>query len=297
MRENDKKTASVLIFIILVFIVFMAGLYYSQNKKINTIKENIALAGNSRETLQKQYITLHKDYENIKVENKKIKKSIKKEQENIEIIIKEIKKEKLTEIELRKFQKKLDSMKVVKEKLLHSLDSVFTINQELISQNEQTKEIIKTTKEINLNLESKNKILSEKVEYGKRNFINDITIKGIYNRSEKEFETLLARKVEKIKISFLINKNNQLIDKGQKELFLKLLKPDGTTLSAGEYNEYSIDKKGSSVYYSKKVVLNFDSQSTYNVYWDIKNILVSGSYRLIIFHKNEKIGDIPFILD
>mgnify|MGYP003427070298 CR=1 FL=1 len=128
--------------------------------------------------------------------------------------------------------------------------------------------------------------LSEKVEVGSQLRIGDMVAKG-YNNSGKV--ATKARRTTKIGVSGTLFKNN-LAESGNKLLFVRIIAPNGTVLTASNANQF--DFEGKTIMYTEKKDLEFNNEDVkFEIFFDAsKETLAVGTYQISIFCNGKEIG-------
>lgn len=128
--------------------------------------------------------------------------------------------------------------------------------------------------------------LSEQVRVGSQLRISDIVAKG-YNRSGKV--ATKARRTAKIGVSGTLLKNN-LAESGSKTLFIRIIAPNGTVLTASNVNQF--DFEGKTIMYTEKKELAYDNDDVkFEIFYDASNeMLEVGTYQISIFCGGVEIG-------
>lgn len=154
-----------------------------------------------------------------------------------------------------------------------------------------------TTEKSQLDLEKK--ALAAKVEAGSIIRIDNMNVKGIrYNGSGKEKETSRAGIVDRIKVCFDAM-DNKVVDKGKEIFFLRLIGPDGVTLSvkslgSGEFTNKDINEK--SMYTCSREVDYDNTMQNVCVMWEQDTPFKSGDYTAEIYNKGFLVGTSKFTL-
>lgn len=128
--------------------------------------------------------------------------------------------------------------------------------------------------------------LSEKVEIGSQLRISDISAKG-YNKSGKL--ATKARRTAKIGVAGTLLKNN-LAEAGSKMLFIRIISPNGTVLTASNANQF--DFEGKTIMYTEKKELDYNNEDVkFEIFYDASNeTLEIGTYMISIFCGGKEIG-------
>ncbi len=128
--------------------------------------------------------------------------------------------------------------------------------------------------------------LSQKVEVGSQLRIGDLVSKG-YNKSGKV--ATKARRTSKIGVAGTLLKNN-LAEPGNKVLFVRIIAPNGTVLTANNANQF--DFEGKTIMYTEKKDLEYNNEDAkFEIFFDASNeTLAVGTYQISIFCNGKEIG-------
>jgi len=112
-------------------------------------------------------------------------------------------------------------------------------------------------------------------------------------RNGKEKETTKAKKVNDLRIMFDIDEN-RIADAGTKQLYLRILGPDGNVVSSAAYGSGNITTSaGSQVNYTlvKEVALQKEQPvKDITIDWSQDNDYKKGSYTIEIYNEGYKVG-------
>ena len=128
--------------------------------------------------------------------------------------------------------------------------------------------------------------LSEKVEIGSQLRISDISVKG-YNKNGKV--ATKARRTSKFGVAGTLLKNN-LAESGAKTLFVRILAPNGTVLTATNANQF--DFEGKTIMYTEKKEIHYNNEDfKFEIFYNAENeALAVGTYQVSIFCDGKEIG-------
>ena len=130
----------------------------------------------------------------------------------------------------KELQAKLDELNKLVESYLEKIDQLITENQLLKNQNAELSTEVHDMTEQNKTLTGKvNAAAMIKAEYVKVSPLKKKVIGGDFA------ETSLAKKVDKIKVSFTLLANN-LAETGDKNVHIRIVEPGGKTLGGGTFN-------------------------------------------------------------
>ena len=135
----------------------------------------------------------------------------------------------------KKFRARAASLESIIRKKDEEITRLRADNKQLFGENTDLKNKQNEMTDSLTNLQSKRQVLAEKVTLAQRlqtsmMKINIITTKG--KEKEDEDAEYKAKRVEKIKITYALARND-VADQGTKTVYLRLIEPDGSTLTQG----------------------------------------------------------------
>ena len=299
--QKAEKSKVLIIGIVIAVLAILNGLlYFEYTTSKENLKETLAL----KTELQKELNETKKRFEEyttksegqieeldalVKTRNDQITAKAKK----IEELLSE---KRITRKQLKKIKRELATLKQDKEKYLSQIDSLYTANQYLIEQNKILQTDLGT--EINRSqlLTDENVALANKVAIGSMLTTNNVSSTGVrissFGNNEKEITK--AKKVEKIRICFTINKN-PIIDKGLKDIYIRVLGPDGAILTHNADEVFTAN--GQNTTFTIKGQIDYqNTEKDVCFYWDKGSSYSIGNYQVNIFENGNLIGGSGFEL-
>jgi hypothetical protein len=205
--------------------------------------------------------------------------------------------DRVSKVELDKALEEIEQLRYYKQKYLTQIDSLSTQVVLLNRENVQLKGNIDNQKRNNENLSLENAGLKNKVAIGAKLNTSALTILGIKMRSNgKEKETMKAKQVEKLKLTFKVAENF-VAEKGEKEIYLKITSQDGTTLYNQATGTATFKFQGDESLYTQKKVIDFNQEAQdVTIYWSKGTEFALGKYKAEIFADGFRIGAVDFEL-
>ena len=188
-------------------------------------------------------------------------------------------------------------LRYYKRKYIGQIDSLNTVIVSLNNENDNLKTDITKQKRKNEDLTMDNVRLSTKVAIGAKLNAQSLFVTGVKFRSNgKEKETIRTSQIEQIKVSFTLAEN-YVSEKGNKEIYLKIVGPDGATV----YNQLAgsgtfIFQNEESLYSSKKTIEFNQSAQNVSIYCNSGSPLIAGKYKADLYCEGFKIGQTEFEL-
>jgi hypothetical protein len=204
---------------------------------------------------------------------------------------------KITKGQLDRALEELDQLRYYKTKYLNQIDSLSGQIVLLNKENLNLKGNIDNQKRNNENLSMENAGLKNKVAIGAKLNTSLLTITGIKRKSNgKEKETMKAKLVEQIKLTFKVAEN-YVADVGPKDIFLKIVQQDGTTLYNQTNGTATFKFQGQESLYTEKKTIDFNQEAQdVTIYWNKGSEFSPGKYIAEIYADGFKIGSTEFEL-
>lgn len=255
-------------------------------EKIENLNLNLENAEEAKATLQNEFDNLKAEFDNLKIDLSSKDSILSKKDTEIANKQREIQNilsnKNATEAELKKAKELINSLNAdvasFKEEIaaLKAENDTLKINQERLEGNltaetkraDDTEELIKST-------------------FSVSNYkITGLKVKG----SGKEVETDKAKRIDKIRVSFDLDPNQNA--DGEKEIFIAIYKPDGGLGKFKGSNPGQIKTNSNgTIDYSDKVSFNYQRGSKQNITFDWEDFdFPKGNYKIDLYQNGMKIG-------
>jgi FtsZ-binding cell division protein ZapB len=311
-KHNKEFLKNIVIAALAVMLLLAVGyIVYSKEanaKNSNEMQSDINDLERSREILKQELRIIRSDFDDAKTRVVKKDSSLSyqdrlilEKQKEIQSILN---KEAITTIELNRAKRLISSLqadiKVYKEEITRLKDENTKLtnkNTELTSENSNLSNEKKTV-ETNLHQEkeSHQNLINET---NSTLSISNYTIKGFRVKSNgKEIETSRARRIDKVRVSFDLDKNLNATSEN-KELYVSIFKPNG---DIGKFKGADSGKvklrSGNSVDYSDRVEVSYNNMSGSRVSFDwVDYEFPKGEYKIDIYQNGYKVGQNVITLD
>ena len=301
MTEKKKNSGSVqgktpiYLWILLAIISLVAAYFiYStldKDKQLTTLNEEKEV---QRVELQGQLEELMTEHEQAKLDYGKLADSLTLKDSLIVANAKEIKGLLNYKWEYRTVRKKLDKLREVAQNYVVQMDSLYTVNKQLVEENQNIKRRYDSEQRRNIVLEKEKKQLTVKIVEASVLEAYNIVVNGIYvKRSGTQITTDKARRVNKIQVCFTLGKN-VVLTPGAKDIYVRIARPDSKILSPGVAEDFVFDYNGEKIQYSMYSQANYENDMMdLCLLWD-KNSddfdMLEGDYQVIVFADGQEIG-------
>ncbi|HQB78839.1 MAG TPA: hypothetical protein PLJ52_10915, partial [Tenuifilaceae bacterium] len=203
-----------LIIVLGIIVVALGYLFYAQQEESKEIQIQLNA---EKDSISNNLKTIMMSYDSLQIDNDTLNNKLLAEQERVKQMYDELQKVKrVSYSKIKEYQKELGTLRAIMKDLLQDIDSLNTLNQELIAENIKVKQDYSTAKQTVAELETKTEELSSQVEKGSVIKARDIVAMAINRRGN---EVTRARRVEKIRVCFTLNENS-IAKAGNREVFL-----------------------------------------------------------------------------
>ena len=205
----------------------------------------------------------------------------------------EIKKLLDSQWDYNRIKKKVANLQAISQRYVRQMDSLYTVNRELVAENERIREEFQAERRQNTNLTRQKEELTNKVNQAATMRISNYRAKAVrFKGSGKESDTDRASRAERIRIDFTVAAN-ELIEPGTKLFYVRIADPKRAIISKGSGDEYSFKSNdGETLQFTEKVRVNYDGTETavraYYVKPDAYE-LMPGTYFVDVYEQGGKL--------
>ncbi|MCH2214751.1 MAG: hypothetical protein MK086_06230 [Flavobacteriales bacterium] len=238
-------------------------------------------------------------YDTVTVANEQLSAEITAQQEQIREMLKEIEKHKDDAYIISKLKKEATTLRDIMKGYLVTIDSLNTLNQDLIRDNEYLANELTDAKVKTQELESSKQNLESIVATGSILQTLEISAVGLRIRSNgTQKETNRANKTEIIRTCAKIGEN-RIAQSGKKEIYLRIISQNGIVLQSEANGNQQFNFNGVSGKYSVKRSFDYKNASTdvcvfFNIPEDLE--VSEGNYIVEMYEGGALIGKTDFDL-
>jgi len=291
-EKKQKKSPLMLILLILLGLSNAATLYllYSERQvNVELVTQNTDL-GVEKDKLTIELQDMLSKYDSVDTENEEMNAQIAEQKAEIERLLEEAEKHKDDAWAIYKLRKEATTLRSVMKNYLVTIDSLNTVNQNLVQEKAQVQTQLAGQKQKNEELNEENEELAQKVKIGSKLKAVDLVSQGQRVKSNNiHRETDRAKRTDKIKTCFTIDKN-EVIKPGKVDVFLRIIGPDGEVLAFDQTQDYmfTYSRKEEIVYENDEVDLCY--------YWDLLKEAKAGKYLIEVYAQDYLMGTTKFEL-
>ena len=287
--------------VVIILAVIIAGLFIVLMQTRTNLKSLLAEKEQQRVELQQELDSVLVEHDKVKTEYGKLSDTLQLKDSVIQANALEIRRLLDTEWEYYKVKKKLAQLQVVAQGYVMQMDSLYRVNATLSQENVAIKKDLKDLKQANEQIENDKKVLTGKVEIAAVLKAINMEATGIRMRSgaEKEVVTDKVQRVDQVRVCFTIGEN-EIATPGQKDIYIRIARPDQEILVKSKVDEFSFDYQGEKLQYSMMQTIDYANKAVdLCVYWKKEfsaQEMTAGLYHVDIFCENSIIGHTTFTL-
>lgn len=274
---SDKRVKVIVLSLSVVIVLLTAFLVWNKiqsEEQLALMIENVEQKNALRDDLD----DLIDEHEMLKDENVELSDQLFSKDSLINAYSNEIKNLLRSQADLNKARVKIKRLREISKKYVNALDSLYILNANLQLENDSVKKANRYISNKNRDLVKTNKNLSEKVSTASVLKLEDISIEGLYYRaSGREVTTSRANKIQNFKICYTILEN-QIADKGEKELYVRILDGKGNVLNVSNMIQ-ELELSDTTIQYTTKYTIDYQNTSINECQlWTRGNVLSSGTF-------------------
>lgn len=294
--EGNKKIWILVVTILAV--AFVAVLIWgvtkisNKNKEIEIIKELSAI---DMEEWNNELNALTIQYEGFQqtLSNDSLLHQLDLEKMRVQRLQEELKTVRATDLKrIQELEREIKTLRNIMYGYIVQIDSLNRINEKLVQENQQVRRQHQQATQTITQLTQEKEQLIETVQIASKLVASNISMRGL-NKKNKEKKKI--KDLARMEFQFTINENIT-VEPGMKTIYLRIMKPDEDVLTKSPGNVFPFE--GRNITYSAKRDIEYTGQEhRMNIYWEIEETLLPGSYRVDIFADGNLIGKQIFILE
>ena len=289
-KDMNSKSGVIIVGVVALLLALGMGFFAWQNTQL---KAEIETMSDTIAVVQQEKSQLLNSLDSLEVE---IKKQVAANEEMDSVLTERLAEIEQTRAELQAaqadaalvetYKKQIAVLRQTAEKFIRENDMLKHKVDSLNFENNTKQQKIDTMTILDYQKTQQIEQLSEKVEIGSQLRISDISVKG-YNKNGKV--ATKARRTSKFGVAGTLLKNN-LAESGAKTLFVRILAPNGTVLTATNANQF--DFEGKTIMYTEKKEIHYNNEDfKFEIFYNAENeALAVGTYQVSIFCDGKEIG-------
>ena len=291
--ENKRSNQPIWLYAILGLLAIALVFLLVRNSSLKTDKEALeAEKEMQRLDFQAEVDSLMKVHNELKESYGELSLELAEKDSIIQADAVEIKKLLDSQWDYNRIKKKVAALQDISQRYVRQMDSLYTVNRELVAENERIREEFQAERRQNTTLTRQKEELTNKVNQAATMRISNYKAKAVrFKGGGKESDTDRASRAERIRIDFNVAAN-ELIEPGTKLFYVRIADPKRAIISKGTGDEYSFKSNGETLQFTEKVRVNYDGTETavraYYVKPDAYE-LMPGTYFIDVYEQGGKL--------
>jgi hypothetical protein len=288
-EQPKKKSAPIaMIFttvILAAALIFLVVMYFDQKNKMVEMK---TVLEQEKDSLQNELKLMVHGYDTLKTDNDTLMANLQREKKRIVQLLAID----ASNIQLiKKYRAEIGTMREIMKGYIVQIDSLNSLNQQLVAENVGIKQQITEVQNTNVELTKAKEELTSKVTVAaviQAKDINAVTL------NKKRKETTRINNIDKLRICFTL-RENPIAAPGEKEVFMRVIRPDSLVIATSQDNLF--DFNGNKLVYSASRLVDYMNQDIEMcIFLDNTGDFVVGTYSVELYLENNIIGRTTFAL-
>ena len=251
-EQPKKKSAPIaMIFttvILAAALIFLVVMYFDQKNKMVEIETVLT---QEKDSLANELRLMVHGYDTLKTDNDTLMANLQREKKRIVQLLSV----NASNVQLlKKYRAEIGTMRDIMKGYIVQIDSLNTLNQQLVAENIGIKQQITEVQNSNVELTKAKEELTSKVTVAaviQAKDINAVTL----NKKRKETNRLAV--IDKLRICFTL-RENPIAAPGEKEVFMRVIRPDSLVITTSPDNLF--DYNGNKLVYSASRLVDYMNQ-------------------------------------
>jgi len=288
-EQPKKKSAPIaMIFttvILAAALYFLVVMYFDQKNKMVEIETVLT---QEKDSLANELRLMVHGYDTLKTDNDTLMSNLQREKKRIQQLLSL----NASNVQLvKKYKAEIGTMREIMKGYIVQIDSLNTLNQQLVAENTGIKKQITEVQNTNVELTKVKEELTSKVTVAsviQAKDINAVTL----NKKRKETNRLAV--IDKLRICFTL-RENPIAAAGEKEVFMRVIRPDSLVITTSPDNLF--DFNGNKLVYSASRLVDYMNQDIEMcIFLDNSGDFIVGTYSVELYLENNIIGRTTFAL-
>jgi chromosome segregation ATPase len=288
-NSSKDKRNNLIVIGLSALIVLLVVLFFWQR---SSYKADEVLIRAEKDSIAVELSKMVTNYQTIRSENDSLNKTIGYAQTKVKDLLTEVEQVKnVSYQQITKYRQEVTTLRNIMREYIIQIDSLNQKNQRLMAENVNVKEEVTQVRSANQQLEESKKKLEQTVNLAAQLEAGDLRASGI---SAKGKEQIKSAKIEKIKIDFILSKN-QTAKRGAKNIYVRIQRPDQILLMKSEKDLFKFEDM--KIPFSAVREVEYEgSEIPVSIYWDnMKEVpLIPGRYTVDVFTDGRNIGTTSF---
>ncbi len=291
-----------IIFVLTGISGFLGWKFMEKQNEIQTQTVVVTELTNKNDDIQDELSDLSRQFEDLKTNDANLQKELDEKIAQIEEMKKEAAKNKNNAAIIAKLRKETVTLRSIMQSYVKTIDSMGRLNQTLRYEKQETQAKLDQEVGRSTQLTQETENLKGQLNNAARIAATAIRVTGVREKrgGSKETEQMKASKVDKLKISFDVARN-PTTKPGQKEIFIRVITPDGQELTQAMDADHRISYNGGTTYFAGRKTIDYQNETMSVVMYCPKAnadyTFLPGRYIVEIISDKAQIGRTEFIFD
>ena len=262
-ENKKKKSQPIWLYALLGALAIALAVLLVRNSSLKTEKESLeAEKEMQRLDFQAEVDSLMKVHNELKDNYSELSQQLVEKDSIIQADAMEIKKLLDSQWDYYQIKKKLTALQQISQHYVRQMDSLYTVNRELVAENERIREEFQNERRQNTNLTRQKEELTNKVNQAATLKLFNYSAQAVrFKGNGGETATDRASRAERIRIDFTVAAND-IVQPGTKLFYVRIANPNRAIISKGTGDEYSFKSNGETLQFTEKVRVNYDGKET-----------------------------------
>ena len=231
------------------------------------------------------------DYKDLETDNDSLNRKLQMEQERAQKLYSELQNlKRVSYAKIKEYQKELGTLRAIMKNMVREIDSLNTLNQQLIAENIKVKEEAATAKKP-LRRRAAHRGINTQVAKGSVVKARNVTAVALNRRGS---ETSRASRTAKIKTCFTLNEN-AIAKPGSRYVYMRVVGPDDFVLAKSETDLF--DFEGEKIVFSANREVDYQNKDVdMCIFFDSSGELAKGTYKITLYMDGYMIGYTELVL-
>ncbi len=298
--DSSNKVNKVLVALVILLSLalgFTLWQFFELRKTAAQKGSEIEIMADERGELQNELEQMLNELDTMETSNDSMKVELSNRKNEIEGLLAKVKDK---DFAIYKLKKETKTLRTIMRGYVVVIDSINTLNVGLRNENAEVRSTLKEERSKAKELQQKNDNLSSKVALASRLDVSEIRVFGVnVKRDMTGKETDRARRSDKIRACFELNEN-KVAKAGKKPLYLRIIAPDGTILTAENADDSRFEFSGGKGYYAGKTEVDYNqTEQELCLDWEKPNDdydVLPGVYQLYIYAEDYEMAAVSYEL-
>ena len=298
--DSSNKVNKVLVALVILLSLalgFTLWQFFELRKTAAQKGSEIEIMADERGELQNELEQMLNELDTMETSNDSMKLELSNRKNEIEGLLAKVKDK---DFAIYKLKKETKTLRTIMRGYVVVIDSINTLNVGLRNENAEVRSTLKEERSKAKELQQKNDNLSSKVALASRLDVSEIRVFGVnVKRDMTGKETDRARRSDKIRACFELNEN-KVAKAGKKPLYLRIIAPDGTILTAENADDSRFEFSGGKGYYAGKTEVDYNqTEQELCLDWEKPNDdydVLPGVYQLYIYAEDYEMAAVSYEL-